>query len=150
MKKKFHFQIGGASELYLPYFVEKNNSIDDNQTIKVPIQNLITIFVIKMAEKMDNESLSNVKIYFKPEPFPEKEGIAISLNRNCLSELSIIAEGENVNNVLIDSCVLPAIYIPEINLCVSGLCSGLHLLRIYFVLAVREKLGTFISSKNSL
>jgi hypothetical protein len=125
-KKRFNFDAIGESELYLTYFAEEEDL--DERCLRVPLSTLITIFVVNIAEKLDNEPLPKVKIFLKPETSLENLGVSVSINRNFLKNILVLDSSNFQSHILINSCVLPAILIPDYQLCVTGLCSGKQLI----------------------
>jgi hypothetical protein len=113
------------SELYLAYYPDEISNTEES--LKVPLSTLVTIFVIKFAENFDKERKSEVKVILKPER-SAKEDITFTLKRDCLDFYSILSEERDEvkksKSDLVNSCVLPAIYVPAYRLCITGLCSG--------------------------
>jgi hypothetical protein len=116
MKNKVTGEPLPECDLYLSYLVE------DEDSVEVPLATLVTVFVVKVAEKIDNANLPRVRVYLKPGR--GSEGPSVFLKRSSLSNCSILKANDTSGNDVIGSCVLPAIHVPELSLCVTGLCSG--------------------------
>lgn len=120
-KKRFVFEMTGECELYLAYFVDE--SLDEG-FLKVPLSTLVTIFVVKIMERMDGAALPNVRLYLKPETLNDNGSTAVTVNKSCLESATILASGDPCWNKLVSSCILPAILFQTQQLCVTGICSG--------------------------
>ena len=120
-KKRFVFEMAGDCELYLAYFAD--NCLNQG-CIEVPLSTLMTVFVIRIMERMDGAVLPNVRIYLKPEILIDNCSTAISLSKSCLEGATILSSNDFIQDKLVSSCVLPAILFPAQQLCVTGLCSG--------------------------
>jgi len=120
-KKRFVFEMSGDCELYLAYFVE--DGLDEG-CLRVPLSTLVTVFVVKIMEKMDEAGLPNVRIYLKPETFDDNRSTAVIMKKACLEGATILTSGDLCRDKLVSSCVLPAILFPTHQLCVTGICSG--------------------------
>jgi len=104
------------TELYLTYYPAEEE--DRKDVISVPLLTLVTVFVVKVA----GIGKSNVKIIFKAAVYNKNiDGVTFDLKRD---KEFIFSEDSESNNDLVESCILPAIYVPAFHLCVTGLCSG--------------------------
>ena len=120
-KKRFVFEIEGDCELYLGYFAD--DSLNGG-CIKVPLSTFVTVFVVRIMERMDGSVLPNVRIFLKPEVFTDNGSTAVSLGKSCLEGATILTSGDLCREKLVSCCVLPAILFPAQQLCVTGICSG--------------------------
>ena len=125
-----------------------------NDFICVPLSTLITQFVINFSgwgESKNNESLKT--IYFLPKGFQdikqniyeEQENVTVEqvfhMKRSAMLSTSEVFSHKALKEDLSDNfqkslnrikcCVLPALYIPEYELCITGLCSVLRYLLQY-------------------
>jgi hypothetical protein len=104
------------TELYLTYYPVGDD--DDKDVIRVPLLTLVTVFVVKVAGIRN----SNVKIVFKATTRDkDKDDVTFCLKRD--EEFNFSGDDDSKND-LVDSCILPALYVPAYRLCVTGLCSG--------------------------